>query len=377
MAKKKVSRKKASKKKVAKKGPDNSPAGMSKLATSLKKGAKKKAKASKKKTAKKKAGKKKVSKKKVVAKVKTPSQINKEIEAKIKGPTVLGKLQMLKLNPKNIVISEGFNPRIDKGDVADLMKSIKQNGVRRPIDVCKVGRHYELVDGERRLIAVLKLGMKDIPAIEVKGKRSKSELLALAVVGNDGKPLAPVEEADAFRRLVKDGWSVRQISVATGKRIQLIKDRIALISAHPDVAAAVKSKKLSFNMGVAIVKKVKGKRAQKRVVKKATKSRAGKKKVAAQVGKPNVRAKFERKAIDLQNRLNKLVSIVNKKLKRAERIPATMVKQIAFFSRHKDKMVRAAYVAGGSLAISEVMGDVNTKKIKKGKRLTARGKQKK
>lgn len=361
-SKKKASRKKASKKKApTRKGPDNTKEGMEKLAKDLKKAKKKVSK---------KTAKKKVSKKKTSSKA-----VSKKVERKIVGPTVLGKLQHLKLNPKNIVIVEGFNPRIDKSDIAELMKSIKVNGVQTPIQVRRVGRHLELIDGERRLTSVLKLGMKAIPAIEVRGKKSAEDLLALALVSNDGKPLAPVEEADAYRRLIKAGWSARQISVSTGKSLQHVKNRLELISAHPDVAKAVKAGKLSVNMGIAIARKVKGKRAQKRVVKKAVKSAIGRKKVAAAVGKPNIRKKFENKAVSLRNRLDKLVRIVNKGRKRGDKVPKQMSAQAPYFSKHKNKEVRAAFVAGSSFIISDVMSEVNARVSKK-KKVTARGKQK-
>jgi hypothetical protein len=159
--------------------------------------------------------------------------------------------------------------------------------------------------------------------------------------------------------------------------MQHVKNRLELISAHPDVAAAVKKGKLSVNLGIAIAKKVKGKRAQKRVVKKAVKSKAGRKKVAAAIGKVDIKRAFEVKAVSLRNRLDKLVRIVNKKRrKRSEKLPLQLAAQGPYFSKHKDKEVRAAFVAGGSWAISDVLAAAKSRTSKK-KKVTARGKQKK
>lgn len=371
-SKKKVSKKKASKKTAAvkKPGPDNTQEGMEALAKDLKKGAKK---VSKKKVSKKKASKKKApSKAQLAREVKAAS---KKVAKKIVGKIVVGKGQMLFLNPRNIVINEGFNPRIDKGDIAGLMKSIKRNGVKQPIKVKKVGKLYELVDGERRLLAVLKLGLRKIPALEEKGKRSQEDLLSLALIMNDGKPLAPVEEADAMRRLVKGGWTLRQIAVATGKSLRLVKDRMTLISAHPDVAKAVKEGKLGTGLAVAIAKKAKGdKRKQKGLVKKASKGTTAKKKVAASLGKSSLKTKLENKAVALQNRFNKLLGIVNKGRKRKDKVPAKISDWPVFFSKSKNKEVRAAWVAGGIYTTSQVLGTANTRtKTRKGR--TAKGKQ--
>lgn len=362
-----TSKKKSSKKKASatKSGPDNSPEGLEKLGKALKKGAKK---ASKKKARKKKAP----SKAQLAREAKAA---NKKVEKKIVGKVVVGKAQMLLLNPKNIVINVGFNPRIDRGDIAELVKSIKRNGVQQPIKVRKAGKHYELVDGERRLTAVLKLGLRSIPALEDKGKRTDEDLLSLALICNDGKPLAPVEEADAFRRLVKGGWSPRAIAVATGKSLRLVKDRLTLISAHPDVAAAVRSGKLNVGTALAIAKKAKGKgRKQKGLVKKAGKSKGAAKKVATSLGKSSLKTKLENKAVALQNRFNKLLRIVNKGRKRKDKkVPSQISAWPLYFSKHKDKEVRTAWVAGGAYVISQALGTANVKKGKKGR--TAKGKQ--
>ncbi|MCH7515806.1 MAG: ParB/RepB/Spo0J family partition protein [Bacteroidetes bacterium] len=288
---------------------------------------------------------------------------------------MLGKLQMLKLNPANIVIVEGFNPRIDKGDLSELMASIKTHGVKQPITVRKVANHYELIDGERRVLATLKLGLKSIPAIEERGSMTEEDVIALALVHNDGKPLAPVEEAEAFRRLIKSGWSAKRISVQTGKRIALVKNRLALISAHPDVVAAVKSGKLSLSMGTQIAKKARGKKQkQKRMVKKASRSKEGKKTVALQMGKASLKVMFEKQVSGLLSRLNKLIVIVNKKRAKKDRLPLALVAQAERFSKHKDREVRAAFIAGGVHAIVSGLGSANTKKGRGGKRGTARAK---
>lgn len=373
MTNKKVSKKKTSVKKTTStkrvKAPadKNSKEGMAALAKDLRKGAKKVA-SKKKASVKKKAPEKKAPSKAAVAKAH-----NDAVEKNIKGPTVIGKLQMLKLNPANVVIVAGFNPRIDKGDLSELMASIKTHGVKVPIRVRKVAKHFELIDGERRLLSTLKLGLKEIPAIEEKGEKTEEELIALALIHNDGKPLAPVEEAEAYRRLIKAGWTAKKISAQTGKRMALVKNRLALISAHPDVVAAVKAGKLSLSMGTQIAKKARGKKGkQKRMVSKATKSKEGKKTVALQMGKAPLKVKLEKQVLGLQNRMNKLVVIVNKKRAKKDRLPKTLVAQHDRFNKAKDREVRAAFIAGGIYAITQGLASANAKKGKGSKKINVR-----
>jgi len=374
-SKKKAGNKKVSKKAAAKKVTRNSEEDMEQRAAALKKGAKKAKKAAAKKGGKKKAADKGTVKKSKAQLAREEKALNKKLEGQMSGKSILGKKQILLINPKHIVIRTGFNPRIDKGDIAALERSIKRNGVKQPLTVKKVGRHYELVDGERRLTAALKVALPTVPCQLEEAKTKGAELLLAALVSNDGKPLAPVEEAGAFRRLVNEGLSPRGISVATGKSLRLVKDRLTLISAHPDVAAAIKSGKLSLGLGLAIAKKAKSKKKQAKKVKEATRGKAATKRVATTLGKASLKTKFDKEKIKLQNRLNKLVGIVNKKRKAKERMPAMLSRQATYFSKHKDREVRAAFVSGGVYAITDVLAGANAKKGGKKKGRTATGKQ--
>lgn len=376
---KKVSKKKVSKKKTSKR-PANRTA--KKKTTSRKKAASKKTASRKKTTTKKNTAQKKATPKQKIVRVldgkrvsaETLDAVNKAVEARISGKTVVGKATITMMNPKNIVVEDGFNNRIDMGDIPGLMKTIKRNGLEMPLIVRKVGKHYELVAGHRRLVAALRLGLDKVPTIVKTAKMSDAEALLLSLVSNDSKALAPVEEAVAFRRLVKGGMTPKAIATATGKSLRTVKDRLTLIAAHPDVREAVRSGKLSFSLGVNIAKKSKGdKKKQRQQVKKASRSKEGKKKVAAQVGRQSLNVKIDKKKVALQNRLNKLVDIANKRLDKKDKIPGQLSSQINRFSTHSDREVRAAFVAGGIAAFTDVLTDGRTAKAK-GKKPTARAK---
>jgi len=75
-------------------------------------------------------------------------------------------VEVLNLYLKDIV--QNGNSRTDYKDnaMAMLMGSIKENGLLQPIGVRKKDDKYEVVFGNRRLIAITKLGWTRIPAIE-------------------------------------------------------------------------------------------------------------------------------------------------------------------------------------------------------------------
>ena len=57
------------------------------------------------------------------------------------------------VDPKVIVVKNGWNPRTDFSGEEELRDSIIQNGVLIPLRVKKVDNVLELIDGERRLRA--------------------------------------------------------------------------------------------------------------------------------------------------------------------------------------------------------------------------------
>ncbi|MEO0814876.1 MAG: ParB/RepB/Spo0J family partition protein, partial [Myxococcota bacterium] len=85
----------------------------------------------------------------------------------------------------------------------ELAQSIEEHGILQPIVVRRVGEGYEIVAGERRWRAAAKAGLHEVPAL-VK-ELSDSTVLAIALVENiQRRDLEPLEEADAYRRLIDD-----------------------------------------------------------------------------------------------------------------------------------------------------------------------------
>ena len=82
-----------------------------------------------------------------------------------------------------------------------------------PIVVAPAGEgEYRLVDGERRVHAATKLGLMEVTAI-VRETEERTLGLEDAVVANQApKALNPIEEAQAFRRLIDAGRTKRGVA---------------------------------------------------------------------------------------------------------------------------------------------------------------------
>jgi ParB family chromosome partitioning protein len=92
--------------------------------------------------------------------------------------------------------------RCELGNLDELMASIKAKGVLEPILVRPRNDRYEIIAGERRFVASKRVGLKEIPAIEMIVK--DNEAMELALIENlQRKDLDVFEEADGLNALVE------------------------------------------------------------------------------------------------------------------------------------------------------------------------------
>ena len=148
-----------------------------------------------------------------------------------------------------IVVREGFNVRLDLGDIEDLAKSIADNGLERALNVWRnADGKFEVRDGHRRLAALdhaIKHSLIDaatfqIPVIIADRNQTEVEALAQMARANDGKPLLPFEQAQLFKRLMDNGLKIAEICKVVGKSGTYVRNNLALLDASPEVVAAAK-----------------------------------------------------------------------------------------------------------------------------------------
>jgi len=124
-----------------------------------------------------------------------------------------------------------YQPRtvFDQEKIEELTRSIKEKGVIQPLLVRKVGGGYQLVAGERRLRAAKKAGLEKIPVV-VK-EISKVELLEYSLIENlQRENLNPIEEAEAYKRLMKDfDYTQQKVSQVLGKNRATVANQLRLL----------------------------------------------------------------------------------------------------------------------------------------------------
>lgn len=171
----------------------------------------------------------------------------------IKHEGISGRSDVYRVNPNYIEVVEGWNPRLNFGDEKDeeLKNSIIENGILIPLRIKKNGSEkFELIDGERRLRAVRKAieegnEIESVPCIFERKSINQIDSLVVSLLSNEGKPLAPAEEGEAFQRLKNWGLSVEKIAKKVGKSYNVVKNRLMLVDGSPELKEAVNNKEVA------------------------------------------------------------------------------------------------------------------------------------
>lgn len=153
----------------------------------------------------------------------------------------------------SLIDKSTFNPRkkFDEAALDELSESIKQQGLLQPIKIRPITgtNRYEIVFGERRYRAALIAGLKKIPAMI--SVMSDDEAEDAAIVENlHRKDVAPLEEAEAYARLIEKGKDdVNSLAVKFGKNKVYIKGRLQLLNLISDFRDLLDAE--NINLGVA------------------------------------------------------------------------------------------------------------------------------
>lgn len=131
--------------------------------------------------------------------------------------------------PVDLVRPAEDNVRRRPGDVKDLAASIASVGVIEPLLVCpRDDGCFTVVAGHRRLRAARQAGLVEIPCV-VK-ELSEAERLETMIAENLARQaLNPVEEAQAFFRMVELSVPVKDLAQRLGRSAKHITTRLALL----------------------------------------------------------------------------------------------------------------------------------------------------
>jgi len=130
-----------------------------------------------------------------------------------------------------------LQPRVEIGDLSELVLSIREKGVLEPLLVrpSDVGGRFMIISGERRYRASLEVGLSELPCIEM--DVDDREVAEISLIENlQRKDLTVFEEADGLVALAKRfGYKHDEIAKKLGKARTSVTETISIASIPPDV----------------------------------------------------------------------------------------------------------------------------------------------
>ncbi len=151
--------------------------------------------------------------------------------------------------PCELIDRNRFQTRtnFDEGRLDELTQSIAASGVIQPVVVRpgKDGR-FELITGERRLLASKKAGKATIPSFV--RQASDEQAMEMTIVENlQRADLNPMEQARAYQRLSQEfRMTQEQMAVRTGKDRASVSNFLRLLRLPEEVQSSVEGGVLSF-----------------------------------------------------------------------------------------------------------------------------------
>jgi len=143
--------------------------------------------------------------------------------------------------------------QFDQEKLKELADSIKREGVVQPIIVSPSGENYRLVAGERRWSAAKMAQLKEIPAVV--RKVTDRQMLEISLIENiQREDLNPIEEAQAFQRLMKEfNLTQQELADHLGKTRSTIANALRLVNLPEEIKEFVSGNLISAGHARAIV----------------------------------------------------------------------------------------------------------------------------
>jgi len=152
------------------------------------------------------------------------------------------KLEVEKIRKNPFQPRGSFNPE----KLEELSSSIKEKGVIQPIIVRELEDGYEIVAGERRLIAAKKLGLSLIPAILAENLSREGSLEVSIIENVQREDLNPIDQAKGYKKLIEEfGLTQEEVAKKVGKDRTTISNILRLLNLPEVIQKKVSSGELS------------------------------------------------------------------------------------------------------------------------------------
>lgn len=158
--------------------------------------------------------------------------------------------------PLKYIKSNPFQPRTDFDEEAlsELADSIVTQGIIQPITVRRLNdEEYQLISGERRLIASKKANLKSIPAYI--REANDQQMLEMALIENiQRENLNAIEIATSYQKLLTEcNLKQEELGDRVGKKRATVTNYLRLLKLPPVIQEAIREDKVSMGHARALI----------------------------------------------------------------------------------------------------------------------------
>lgn len=174
----------------------------------------------------------------------------KKLEITGAGRSDLHKIPLSSLSEIEV---QTWNPRQNIGETpedAELFEYVHAGGYLPPLLVCECDRKTVLVDGHRRVWALLKslkigTDRKEVYLVKTSQKNlNAGQMLLMALASGNGRQLTKTEKAAAVARLMELGWKTKEIASKIGVSESKVRDLAKLDTLIPELKEEVDAGRL-------------------------------------------------------------------------------------------------------------------------------------
>ncbi len=158
--------------------------------------------------------------------------------------------------PLKYIKSNPFQPRTDFDEEAlsELADSIITQGIIQPITVRRINdEEYQLISGERRLIASKKAKLKSIPAYV--REANDQQMLEMALIENiQRENLNAIEIATSYQKLLTEcNLKQEELGDRVGKKRTTVTNYLRLLKLPPDIQEAIRKDRITMGHARALI----------------------------------------------------------------------------------------------------------------------------
>ncbi len=167
-------------------------------------------------------------------------------------------IEVDKIKPNPLQPRKSFSEETIK----ELADSIREHGILEPLVVTREEKEtehgadveYQLISGERRLLASKMLGLPTVPVI-IRKQMEERKKLEMALIENiQREDLTPISKAKAFARLIKEfGLTQQALAERIGKSREVIANTLRLLQLSYEAQNALEQGKINEGHARAIL----------------------------------------------------------------------------------------------------------------------------